>query len=117
MGVDGFSRKTAHVVVKFIKENYKEILEIADLFDEIQQDIKNLESLGNVVFTGFRDERFEEEITDLGFDVGDNVNKDTVAVMAASMTTGKAKKAIEKGLPVFKPNEIDDLIDFLRRLK
>lgn len=117
MGVDGFSRKTAHVVVKFIKENYKEILEIADLFDEIQQDIKNLESLGNVVFTGFRDERFEEEITDLGFDVGDNVNKDTVAVMAASTTTGKAKKAIEKGLPVFKPNEIDDLIDFLRRLK
>ena len=63
------------------------------------------------------DERFEEEIADLGFDIGDNVNKGTVAVMAASTTTGKAKKAIEKGLPVFKPNEIDDLIDFLRRLK
>ena len=117
MGVDGFSRKTAHTVVDFIRENYDEILKIADLFDEIQQDIKNLESLGNVVFTGFRDESFEKEITNLGYDIGDSVNKDTVAVMAASLTTGKAKKAIDKGIAVFKPNEIDDLIDFLRRLK
>lgn len=116
MGVDGFSRKTAHVVASFIKKNYDEIMRLYDLFDEVQQDIKNVESHGNVVFTGFRDAGFEREISELGYDVSDNINKDTVAVMAASMTTGKAKKAIDKGIEVFKPNEFDLLIDYLNRL-
>ena len=114
MGVDGFSRKTASTITKFVDENYKDIKKLYRLFD-IQQDIKNLESRGNVVFTGFRDEFCEAKIEELGYDIGDNVNRDTVAVVAASLTTGKARKAQEKGIPLFRPTDIDRLMDYLKK--
>ena len=57
-----------------------------------------------------------DKIEELGFENSDNVNRNTVAVIAASLSTGKARKAQEKGIPIYKSYDADRLLEALRKL-
>jgi DNA ligase (NAD+) len=115
MDVDGFSYTTAVKLIDFITENYDEIRSVARILN-LKPDENRKASKGNVVMTGFRDASVAERIEELGFENSDTVNKETVAVIAASTSTGKAQKAIKKGIPIFKPYEVEDLIANLKKM-
>ena len=95
--VKGFSVKTIETFMEFIKTN----LSIIDKLSESFTLVKDKRSEANVVFTGFRDADAEKYLTQKGLDVSDNINSQTIAVISGNKASGKTKKAIERGIPIF----------------
>ena len=95
--VKGFSVKTIETFMEFIKENLSMIDKLSESFT-LTNDKK---SEANIVFTGFRDAKAEEYLSKKGIEVSDNINGKTIAVISANKSSGKTKKAIERGIPIF----------------
>lgn len=72
--------------------------------------IPDMMELGKVVFTGFDDEELRAKFEEKGYLVKDNLTRDTSYVVAASTSTGKYKKAMEKGIPVYMLNDVESLL-------
>lgn len=110
-GVKGFSAKSIGTFMEFIKENMSVIDKLSEYFTLV----KDKRSEANIVFTGFRDDEAEEYAMKNGMDVSDNINGQTVAVISANKASGKTKKAIERGIPVFDAYSapLHEVIDYI----
>ena len=95
--VKGFSVKTIETFMEFIKANLGLIDKLSESFTLVQ----DKRSEANIVFTGFRDEDAERYLSQKGIDVSENINSQTIAVISGNKASGKTKKAIEKGIPLF----------------
>lgn len=113
MEADGVSVKSATTTANYIIDNWDEIRNTIN-----QIPVYNAKSTVSmdVVFTGFRDDDMEREIESLGFGIGDNITRTTVAVIAANMHTGKAQKAKAKNIPLFSPSNFNELVTYLKHL-
>jgi DNA ligase (NAD+) len=114
MSVDGFGGILADNICNYIYDNYYEIDTTAGKMNLFQDEVKH--SKGTVVMSGFRDASLVKDIEELGFSYSENVNKDTVAVISSTSSSGKAKKAIKKGLPLFADYETEELLSYLQNL-
>ena len=112
LDADNTGLKTAEIFTEFITENKELIKKLLNIMNVVT-DIK---WKGNVVFTGFRDSDLEKKFNDLQYEVSNNVNSQTVAVIDASYNHGstKCKAAIKKGISVVHVSEADIV---LRNLK
>jgi NAD-dependent DNA ligase len=95
--VKGFSVKTLDTFMDFIKSNLSLIDKLSEMFTLVD----DKKSEANVVFTGLRDKDAEEYLSRRGVDVSDNINAQTIAVISANKSSGKTKKAIDRGIAVF----------------
>jgi NAD-dependent DNA ligase len=114
MSVDGFGHILAKNIIEYLQSNYHEIMDTANQMNLYQDQISH--SKGTVVFSGFRDEELREKIEELGFKYSENVTKETVAVISATSSSGKAKKAIAKGIPLYASYEDKELLSDLRKI-
>lgn len=104
--INGIGDKLANNFAEYIVENRDRIL---NLMDKIHL-IPDMMELGKVVFTGFDDEELRAKFEEKGYLVKDNLTRDTSYVVAASTSTGKYKKAMEKGIPVYMLNDVESLL-------
>jgi hypothetical protein len=108
---DGLTPHLATTVLQGVDENRK-ILEF--LIQRVKV-IKKIETKGEVVFTGFRNAKFQKYLMDeYQISVGDSVKKTTIMVIAENPNhvTGKLKKAIVLGIPVISVPEAFELYKF-----
>lgn len=113
--VEGFSDKTADKVVNNAKWASKFIVALGDYATfkkakKISADMKGL----TFVFTGFRDTNLEEQVVDRGGKISTSVSGKTTAVITndKNSSTGKPKKAKEKGIPVYDRDEFKNKYNF-----
>lgn len=104
---------TAKQFASFYKENQhliRFLLSNMNIIDDI-------EYKGNVVFTGFRNDELANKIKSYGYDVGDTVNNDTVALIDASTSheSTKCKTARKKGVSILDISEVDELLKELKK--
>jgi len=112
LGIPNIGDATAKVFSDFLIENH-------DLIEFLQEHMNITDdsiTYGNIVFTGFRNKDYAEIFKTLGFPTRDSITTDTVAVVYAGDTTStKAKKAIQKNIPLVHFGQIDDLVDEIKR--
>ena len=111
MDIDGFGYDTAETIAKFFVDNNADINELMTLFTLIP----DKEMIGNVVFTGFRDPDYEKEFLSLGYETSNSVNSRTMVVFAANVNSTKADAARRKGIPILSPDQMDNVINALKR--
>ena len=111
MDIDGFGYDTAETIAKFFVDNNADINELMTLFTLIP----DKEMIGNVVFTGFRDPDYEKEFLSLGYETSNSVNSRTMVVFAANVNSTKADAARRKGVPILSPDQMDNVINALKR--
>ena len=111
LDIDGFGYDTAETIAKFFVDNNADINELMTLFTLIP----DKETIGNVVFTGFRDPDYEKEFAALGYDTSNNVNAKTLVVFATNKSSNKVDAANKKGIPVLSPDQMDSVIASIKR--
>lgn len=111
--LDGFRFKIIDSLWEYINQNHYEIEQLAGHLTLVS----DRSYIGNVVFTGFRNPEWEKELDQLGFETQDTVNGKTSLVFAASTHSGKAAKALKKGIPIFTPSQHDEAMSFLKDAK
>jgi DNA ligase (NAD+) len=112
LNADKTGDKTADVFVKFVSDNKRLIKKLLSIMNIVS----DTHWKGNVVFTGFRNSELSERFAKIGYEVSDNVNSDTVAVINASFddTSTKCKVAKKKGISIVHVSDADDVIKSLR---
>lgn len=113
LGCDGMGITTTEVVMKYFKDNYDYIKELASYFT-LKPDKA---VINNIVFTMFRDKDAIAEIEEMGYEISENVNKDTIAVISPDMGAKKILKAKERGISTFHSSELPALMRYLERWK
>ena len=110
MNVDGVSTTIAEKLADWINEN-------RDFIEFLMENMKIVPdriNYGTLCFTGFRNKEYAEKFKSIGFPVMDNVTNDTVAVVyTGDLTTGNARKALKKEVPLVHLGQIDKLLDEL----
>jgi DNA ligase (NAD+) len=111
MNADDIGLKTASIFTDFVSENHKLIKTLLEEMN-ITNDVKYK---GNVVFTGFRNQDLEKQFNDLGYEVSNNVNSNTVAVIDASYEhdSTKCKMAEKKGVDIVHISDVEKVLDGL----
>ena len=104
--IKGIGEVLANAFSTYIEEN-KELIQYLDRHMKL---IPDMIELGKVVFTGFDNEVLRARFEEKGYLVKDNLTSDTTYLVAASTTTGKYKKAIVKGIPVYMLNDVEELL-------
>lgn len=105
---DNIGEKTSNIFVDFVKDNKDLIKKLT----EIMNIVNDIKWKGNVVFTGFRNPDLEKRFNEKHYEVSNNVNSDTVAVLDASWThdSTKCKAAIKKGIKIFQVTEAEEVL-------
>lgn len=107
---DGFGIKTVDSIVDFFDENCYGIDELKSRFNLVSYQ----PSIGDVVFTNFRDSEMEEAFKKHGFSIGSSVTKNTKFVIAPpGSDSTKIKKAKEKGIKILTIQEAEKFLDKL----
>jgi len=72
---------------------------------------------GNIVFTGFRNKELSDTFDAMGYEMSDNINGKTVAVVTSDYNENstKCKVAIKKGVTIISLSDINNLIRELNR--
>jgi DNA ligase (NAD+) len=107
----GITPYLATTVLQGVDEN-RELIEFLMKHVKIK---KKVETKGEVVFTGFRNAKFQKYLMDeYQIAVGDSVKKTTIMVIAENPNhvTGKLKKAIDLGIPVISVPEAYEMYEF-----
>ncbi len=104
-GINATKRKT---IMDYLFKNWEEIRSLLK-FLNLQNDKP---CKGEVVFTGFRDKSMAQRFENLGFKIGESVNKNTTCVIAADMNTTKVQNAVKKNIPIFLIHEVDTAIEY-----
>lgn len=112
---DNVGMKTASIFTDFIDENaslIQELLDIMNIVDDISYK-------GNVVLTGFRDSELEAKFNNIGYEVSNNVNSDTVVVINGSYShdSTKCKAAKKKGIDIVYKGDVNDVLRELMKVK
>lgn len=106
---DHTGEKTAKTFAEFIIGNKKLIKQLLSVMN-ITNDILYSK---NVVFTGIgKDKELETRFNNAGYEVSNNINSDTVAVIDKSYNhdSTKCKKAISKGINILHVSEVDKIL-------
>ena len=109
MGISAIGPQRADSIVDFRDQNLKEIMKLAREMTIVPDKCY----YGNVVFTGFRDKEWAAKFDHIGYTVSDTLNSNTVCVIAANMTTSKAIRAQERGIPLFRVSDIDKAFQYV----
>lgn len=108
--IHGIKTKTLIPYIDFVIKN-KDLIEYMKNTLNIIDDKKYK---GNIVFTGFRDNSYEPILNDKGYELSENINKDTKYLIVGDWSRkGKLNKAHKKNIPVLDRSEFDDLIENL----
>ena len=110
---DNTGMKTSETFVDFIFENE----DLINTLLGIMNIVNDISWKGNVVFTGGRAPEIEKELNSLGYEISNNVNGKTVAVISWSYNydSTKCKAAKQKGIDILHVTEIDTLYHALRK--
>ena len=106
---DRTGEKTASTFADFITNNKKLIKQLVSIMN-ITNDVYYK---SNVVFTGIgKDKSLERRFNDAGYEVSNNINSDTVAVIDKSYShdSTKCNKARAKGIDILHVSEIDKIL-------
>lgn len=106
--VKGIAAKSADSIMDFFDKHYDSIKNIEKMFTNLTNDTV---VDANVVFTGFRDAEAADKLDAAGIEVSDNINGRTIAVVSANMSSGKTRKAVKMGIPVYDAFNLDAAID------
>jgi DNA ligase (NAD+) len=107
--VDGFAKKSATQIVDSVM--YAEAFSIAmSQYTTYKDATRSSDSLKGkqIVMTGFRDDGMENDVVDRGGKIVSSVSKKTTALVVsnkAGKPSGKYKKAIDFGVPVYTKEE------------
>ena len=107
LSVDGIGMIKAKSITVFLQNEHW----IIDALMKEMNIIPDPKTVGTVVFTGFRDARWEEKFASLGLQPADNVTASTFICIAASSSTGNAKKALAKGIPIYLVSNIEEAFE------
>lgn len=112
VSADSTGYKTASIFVDFIMNNKRLIKKLCDIMN-ISNDIT---WKANVVFTGFRNPTLEREFNQIGYEVSNNVNSNTVVVIDASYNHDSTKciAAMKKGIDIVHVSQADEIIKSLK---
>lgn len=104
LGVEGFSDKTAMKIVENIEwaDKFIQALSNVATFKEKKTVNSNMNKM-QIAFSGFRDKKLEEQITERGGKVMTSVSSKTTIVVAANKNapmTGKVSKASQNGVAI-----------------
>ncbi len=115
LDADNIGIKTAEVFIEFI-ENNKSLINF--LIDKMNISVDKTFK-GNIVFTGFRSPDFENRFNALGYEISDNINSKTIAVVSGDYNhdSTKCKTAIKKGIDIVDLIDIEDLFKELQKSK
>ena len=113
MAMDGVGPATAKIFIDFIADNYENIRGLEKYFNLVPDKNKCY----NVVFTQFRNRDYINKIKSMGFEISENVNKETIAVISPDMHAKKMLKAKERGIITFHASELDYMIERLEDFK
>ena len=105
--INGIGNILANNFAEYVVENRDRIHQLMLTRMHIIPDIAEL---GKVVFTGFDDEELRAKFEEKGYLVKDNLTRDTSYLVASSTTTGKYKKAVDQGIPVYMLADVDKLL-------
>lgn len=108
----GVGAPTAKIFIKFVKDNKKMLKQLAGILN-IVEDVK---AKGSIVFSGFRNSEWADKFAAIGYENGDSVTNNTIAVISASEDTSssKCKAASKKGIPIYSYGDIDLIYDKLK---
>lgn len=110
LGIDGVGMVTATTLGEWINEN-------RDFIDTLRSNmhiVNDAMKYAQICFTGFRNKEYAEIFKKLGFPVVDGINGNTVAVVyAGDGTTGNAKKAMARYIPLVHVGQLDYLQEVL----
>ena len=111
MDLNGFASKSIKPFIDFLDENINEIKKLRKEFNLV----KYKPSIGEVVFTGFRNPELEERFRDNGFSIGNSVNKNTMMVVTNNVlgSSTKLESARQKNIRIF---SIPEAEEYLRRM-
>lgn len=113
LGSDGMGLATTEVIMNYFKDNYDYIKELSGFFT-LKPDKA---VVNNIVFTMFRDKDAIAEIEEMGYEISENVNKDTIAVISPDMGAKKILKAKERGIATFHSSQMSELMKYLEAWK
>lgn len=123
MKVDGVSDKTADKIIKFVDEHKFELTDLSLNFDEIKSykkylkdNVSDIPSGLNIVFSGFRDDDLKETLTSAGNKVtvsGVSNKTDILVVKDKSKTTSKIEKANDLGKKVMDIDEFKSYLELI----
>jgi DNA ligase (NAD+) len=105
---DNIGLKTASIFAEFLSEN-KDL--ISELMDEMNI-TNDIQYKGNVIFTGFRNPELEKKFNNIGYEISNNVNSSTVAVIDSSYEhdSTKCKAARKKGIDIVHVSKVDEVL-------
>ena len=103
MDIPSKKKKKAEAILRFFDVYYDTVKDIMRHMNLV----RGQEYIGEIVFTGFRDTALAEKFASMGFRTADSVKRDTVAVIAADLSSGKAKKARKYEIPLFAKANIE----------
>lgn len=110
MALEGVGEVTASTLADWLEQNKEFVKFLLATMNIVEDPVV----YATVVFTGFRDPVYEEKFKKTGFPVAPRVTSDTVAcVFLGDTTTGKARQAALKKIPLLHYADIDFLLKFL----
>ena len=101
--IRGIGPEISKCLAKFIDEHGEEIEELREILN-IEKDKSYI---GSVVFSGFRDPKWEDKFDRIGFQSSESVSNRTTLCVVANYGTTKAKNALKKRIPIFLQTELD----------
>lgn len=101
--------KTAKTFANFITSNKKLIKQLVSIMNVVN----DIAWKGNVVFTGIgKDSELEKLFNSIGYEVSNNINGDTIAVIDKSYNhdSTKCQKARSRGIDILHVSEVDKIL-------
>lgn len=110
LDVDGIGPEKRDAILAYLESHWNQIMTIYRFMNIVVGEILE----GEVVFTGFRDSIWSEKFRSIGYRVADNVTKTTTCLIAANLSTGKAKKALALGIMTFPVQQIEEAYEYCK---
>ena len=110
--VSGIGENRANVILGFVaihKSEIRKLLSLMNISDDVQYK-------GSIVFSGFRDKNWTEKFKAIRINVSESVTRSTLAVVASNLNTGKAKRAMELGIPIYLYADIDKAYEYCMKI-
>lgn len=101
--IRGIGPEISKCLEKFLDEHREEIRELRNML-HIEKDKSYI---GTVVFSGFRDPKWEDKFDRIGFQTSDSVTNKTTVCIASNYGTRNAKNALNKQIPIYLQTEIE----------
>lgn len=100
-GIKGIGPKKAAMLIAGLKQDRK-MVQRCLRYIKLESTFGSDDTKPGIVFTGFRDRELAKELTNQGWEVQNDVTKQTTLVLCSDITSssGSMKKAIERGIQI-----------------